>query len=292
MSTRAPALLAAALIAAALPGPTAAQEMGYSGSLSYATGSYVFAERTHSFWLSSALTARSGVVSASLALPLVLQNSGVVSLVETGVLPTGGEGHGVVGGRTGDATIGTRRGGGRGGASSTPTDSVEFRDTYRLEVADPSLRFSAEAFSGFGLVRSFSLTMGVKAPLRGLESGVGTGRWDVGAGGSAALGRGRTWVFLDAAYWWFGDLPELELRDGPSWAVGVARLWGTTSVLATMSGSGRIVSTARAPLSASVGVSRFLPGGRSMSGGVTAGLSEASPDLSIYVGWSVGLGGS
>lgn len=285
------------LTAAGAPG-LLGQAVRYSGSVSYSTGSYVFAERTHSFWLSNGLRVGSSKLSASATLPLILQNSGVVSVVGGQPVPTGGEGSGVVGRRSGDGTIGTRRGpgGGSGGdGGMLPSDSgVVFRDAYALEVGDPSLRVGYDAHSGLGFVKSVSLSLATKAPLRGLESGVGTGEWDVGAGASITMGVGSTWFFLDGAHWWFGDLPELELQDGLLYSAGISRLFAEsgTSLLASISGSSRIVPTAAAPLSVSLGVSRFLERGRSLSLGLTAGLSEASSDLSAYFGWSLPLGGS
>lgn len=278
------------------PRPLVAQTVRYSGSVSYSTGSYVFAERTHSFWLSNGLSVGASKMRASVTLPLILQNSGVVSVVGGQPVPTGGEGSGVVGRRSGDGMIGTRRRDtGGSGSGMLPSDSVVvFRDAYALEVGDPSLRMGYDAYSGFGFVRSVSLSLGAKAPLRGLDSGVGTGEWDVGAGASVAMGVGSTWFFLDGAHWWFGDLPELELQDGVLYSAGVSRLFGEsgTSLLASISGSSRIVPTAAAPLSVSLGLSRFLERGRSLSLGLTAGLSEASSDLSAYFGWSLPVGGS
>jgi hypothetical protein len=279
------------------PGPATGQSVRYNGTLSYATGSYVFAERTHSFWLSNGLSVVGTRLNASANLPLVLQNSGVVSVVGGQPVPTGGADHGVVGGRSGGGAIGTRRrdGTGSGGGGGTATDSVVvFEDAYGLEVGDPSLRVGLDAYSGLGFVRSLSVSVGAKAPVRGADSGVGTGAWDVGAGASAAFGVGTTWLFLDGAYWWFGDMPDLELRDGLMYSVGLSRLLsnGKTSILAGVSGGNRIVPTAEAPLSASFGMSRFLDGGRTLSLGVSVGLSEASSDFSSYLGWSLPLGGS
>ncbi|MEX2473057.1 MAG: hypothetical protein WEA34_12795 [Gemmatimonadota bacterium] len=291
-------VLAAVVAPGALrsPEPLLGQAVRYSGSVSYSTGSYVFAERTHSFWLSNGLSVGGSKLRASATLPLILQNSGLVSVVGGQPVPTGGEGSGVVGRRSGDGTVGTRRRdtGGSGSGMLQTDSTVVFRDAYALEVGDPSLRLGYDAYSGFGLVRSMSLSLGAKAPLRGLESGVGTGEWDVGAGASIAMGVGGTWFFLDGAHWWFGDLPELELQDGVLYSAGVSRLFGEsgTSMLASISGSSRIVPTAAAPLSLSLGLSRFLERGRSLSLGLTAGLSEASSDLSAYFGWSLPVGGS
>ncbi len=278
--------------------PVAAHSARYSGSVSYSTGSYVFAERTHSFWLSNGLSVRGSRLTASATLPVIVQNSGVVSVVAGQPVPTGGEGSGVVGRRTGDGPIGTRgrgSGSGSGSGTGTVTDSVVvFTNSYAVAVGDPSMRVALDAHSGLGTVRSVTFSVGAKAPIRSVESGVGTGAWDVGGGASVALGFGETWLFLDGAYWWFGDMPELELRDGALYSVGLSRLLagGDASVLASVSGSSRIVPTAEAPLSASLGLTRFLERGRSLSLGVSVGLSEATPDFSAYFGWSLGLGGS
>jgi hypothetical protein len=288
--------MAVALTLAWAGAPAAGQTVRYSGSLSYSSGSYVFAERTHSFWLSNGLTVAGAKLSASATLPLILQNSGLVSVVGGQAVPTGGVGHGAVNERSGDGPIGTRRRGSGGTGGTTDPDStfVEFRDAYALEVGDPLLRVGYDVFSGLGFLRAASLNIGAKAPFRDLESGVGTGAWDVGGGTSVAVGVGATWIFLDGAYWWFGDLPELELEDGLFYSLGISRLLGggRTSVLASLQGSSRIVPTADAPLSASMGISRFLESGRALSLGVGIGLSEASPDVSAYFGWSLPVRGS
>lgn len=275
-------------------------ERRYSGSLSYSAGSYVFAERTHSAWLTNGLTVAAGNFTASASIPVIVQNSGVVSVVAGQPVPTGGSGHAAVGGRAGDGTIGTRRRPGDMGmggvGDATPTDSalIEFRDAYAVEVGDPYVRVAYDVFKGRGVVRSLSVSGSAKAPLRDLESGVGRGAWDFGAGASIAVGLGATWLFVDGARWWFGDLPDLELRDATSYSVGVSRPvgGGATSVLLGLSGSSRIVPTADAPLSASVGVSRFLESGRSLSLGLGVGLSESSPGVSAYLAWSLPLRGS
>lgn len=277
------------------PAPAAAQSVRYNGTLSYSTGAYLFAERTHSVWLSNGLSLVGARLNASASLPLVLQNSGVVSVVAGQPVPTGGADHGVVGRRSGEGTIGTRRRDGSGSGDGSVTDSVVvFENRYALEVGDPSLRVGLDAYAGTGVVRTVSFSVGAKAPVRDIDSGVGTGAWDVGTGASAAFGLGRTWIFLDGAYWWFGDLPDLELEDGLMYSVGISRLLGSggTSLLASVSGGARIVPTADAPLSASLGISRFLDGGRTLSLGVSVGLSEATSDFSTYLGWSLPVGGS
>lgn len=280
-------------LSAASAVPSVAQEVRYSGSLSYSTGSYVFAERTHSFWFSNGFGVSGHRWSASTTLPVILQNSGVLSVVGGTGVPTGGEGSGAVSRRQGNGTIGTRRRDGSGSGAPTPSDSVVvFRNAYEVEIGDPSVRLSLDALTTTGTVRSLSFNLGAKVPIRSVESGVGTGAWDVGAGASLALGLGSVWMFADAGYWWFGDMPDLELSDAVSYSLGLSRLvaGGRMSILANVSGSSRIVPTADPPLSASLGLSRFFTRGSSLSVGLSAGLTESASDVSAYVGWSLPLG--
>src|SRR6056297_1394430 len=141
--------VAMALLIFGVGQPGTAQAVRYSGSLSYSTGSYVFTQRTHSLWLTNGVGITGSRVSASASLPLILQNSGVVSVVAGQPVPTGGAGHAAVGRRSGDGPIGTRRrGSGETGGTSVDSTTVYFRGTYGLEVGDPSVRFSYDLFSG------------------------------------------------------------------------------------------------------------------------------------------------
>lgn len=272
-------------------GRASAQQVTYMGTLTYSTGTYVFVERTHSLWLSSSLALRAGPLTMTGSLPVIAQNSGVVSFVAGQPLPTGGESNGAVGERGMGKSIGSRG----PGSSSTPMGSADstvvFRDQYEVQVGDPLLSAAFEVFQGTGLVRSVSIQGAAKAPLRSLESGVGTGEWDFGGGGSLVLGSGLTLALIDASYWSFGDLPELALGGSLLYSVGVSRavMDARGSVLVSVSGATRIIDTEDPPLSAGVGFLISSGSGKMLSLGASAGLTEASPDVSVYVGWSLRL---
>lgn len=183
--SRGAAFFAATLV---LAGPVAAQQVTYTGSLSYSTGSYVFLDRTRWLWLSHGLTLRAGPASLSASLPVIAQNSGIVSFVAGQPVPTGGEHSGAVGARRG-GRIGS---GGPGGGLGATDSMVVFRDAYEVQVGDPLMFGCVEAYSGLGPVRSVSVQAAAEAPLRTLESGVGTGEWDFGAGASFVVGSGYT----------------------------------------------------------------------------------------------------
>jgi hypothetical protein len=286
---------AALLLAVTMVAGTArveGQEIRWTGSTSYSTGSYIFDTRTHSFTLSNGLGLSWGRFDLNANLPVLMQNSGVVSLVGGVPLPTGGENNGAVGRRQPGETIGTGGSGGGGGMGSGAMSRVAYADAFSLEVGDPLLSGALRLYEGTGFVRSVQIQGSSKPPLRGLESGVGTGEWDFGAGASAfaSLATG-TYLFADLSYWWYGDLPELELTDGLSYGLGISRAAFDSrgSILVSFLGADTIIETMERPMSLGLGASYSLESGQSVSGGLTFGLTESSPDFSVYAGWSVGL---
>jgi hypothetical protein len=79
------------LLAALGPASLAAQGLYYEGGLSLASGTYIFAERTTSWGISSGLAATSGPVTLRASVPVYFQNTTLVSLSGPGGgIPTGG----------------------------------------------------------------------------------------------------------------------------------------------------------------------------------------------------------
>lgn len=285
----------------------AGQSVTYDGSLSFARGSYIFTEPTQSFWLTNGLSFRTGRLLLSGSLPVVVQNSGIISFVAGQPIGTGGEDADAVGRRNKGEPVGTRgthEGGGAVGRSPAYPQRVEdpadddsttvfFRGSYEVEVGDPLLYGSIELYSGSGALRSVGLGLSAKAPLRSVESGVGTGAWDVGAGISLAAGSGRNLLLADMAYWTYGDLPDLELDPGWMWGLSLSRSFeeGRVAVSGTFSGATAMVATAEPPMSIGLGLMLLPRMGRVFSAGLWFGLSEAAPDISASLGWSLRLRG-
>lgn len=282
-----------ALMLVATASPLAAQGVRWTGSASYSRGSYVFDESTQTLSISNGLALVLGPVELSGAIPLLLQNSGLVSQVAGIPLPTGGEESDVVRRRGAGETVGSRSGRGSGSGQTTPTEptQVTYQDQFTWSVGDPFLSASTAVYEGTGILRSVRTQVSAKAPLRGIDSGVGTGEWDVGVGGSAFASIGGTFVFADVARWWFGDLPDLELRDGATYGAGVSRsvLDARGSIMVSFFGASPLIESMERPASLALGLSFSPRLGRSLSGGVALGLSESSPDLSVYAGWSLTL---
>jgi hypothetical protein len=272
------------------PRDGSAQSLRYSGSLQYATGSYVFDARSHSFYLTSGLGLDVGRFDVSASVPLVLQNGGVVTTAGDRLLPTGGEGHGVVSHRRSGDRIRTHTGGGMGSGDGLPQpdSSVGFSESYRFRIGDPYLRGGWELLRDRRVLRSVRLGAGVKVPATDLDSGVGTGEWDHTVGASVMVAAGRVLLSGDVAYWWYGDLPELELRDGLSYGVAGAGpfLDGRGILMLSLAGAERLAPNMEAPLSLGAAVGYRLGERWSLNGGISVGMTESTSDLSVYVGWS------
>lgn len=272
MTGRVPAAVVGAGVMLALAlGPDAGlagQELQYNGSVGYATGSYTFTERTSSISILNGLSLVGGRWSVSASLPVIIQNSGDVSYIGGTRVPTG---------------MG-RDGGGMGGHGSMVEGTA---GGYEAVLGDPVARASFAPVRGFGTLRSIELQAMVKAPVADTSSGVGTGRWDVGAGASVGMGVGGTFLFADASVWSPGDLPDLELRPYASVALGAGHSLGDRwSGLVSLTVSSPVIDGIDAPASVGGGLSYRIGEGRSLSLGATAGLTDTAPDLSIYLGWS------
>jgi hypothetical protein len=285
-----------------------AQEIRYSGSISYSAGRYFFDETTRSFFFGNTLALDIGPFEMSVSVPIVVQNGGLVTLVGGVPVPTGGEQSSAVGGQQSGRNQGSQ-GGGQGGGSFSlidpillavdgsasaeeETTDIVFRESYSANLADPFFQGSLSLYEGFGFVRSLGARLGVKPPLVGVDSGVGTGEWDFGAGSTFVLAAGNTLVFGDLGYWRYGDLTGLELEDGFSYAGGVSRSFlGTkASMMVTLAGAQALIQSAESPLSAAFGLGYYFENGRMINVSLAAGLSETSPDFSVTLGWTLGRG--
>lgn len=286
-------MLAAVHAGAATAAP--AQELAYTGSLQYASGSYIFTEPTRTLSLYSGITWNTGRARFTGSIPVIIHNSGAVTLVGGAYVPTGGTGHGAVGGRSQGRNVPMGPSGSNLSmtishwsveTAEAPDSMVALPGSYKVTIGDPLLSAGFELFSGFGRVRAVEVTASAKPPLNDLESGVGTGVWDLGAGVATVLGFGRVLALADVTYWRYGDLPELELRDGVSWAGGLAvPLTRSLSATVFAAGTNRIIATADPALTVSLGMTYRLSEFGSGSASAGGGLSDTAADVTASLGW-------
>ena len=289
---------------ALVPPDLVAQEIRYSGLLGYAQGDYIFTQRTESVSLINGLSARWARLGMSVSFPVVAQTSTAVAFIHGLPVPTGGPDNRAVGQRQPGRSV-PMRPRGHGPEQQDPNvtaarqlaqeESLEVSEPgdYELAVGDPLLGLAFELFQGLGGLRSAEVEGMVKAPVADVESGVGTGEWDYGLGGSLVFGLGRALLLTDATYWTLGDMPGLELKSYFDVGAGIGHpLREGWTVLASIAAASEIIENVDPPASASVAIARRWESGGSLSGGVSVGLTESASDLSIFLGWGIDLVGS
>lgn len=259
-----------------------AQEVFYTGSMQYATGDYIFADRTHSGYLFNGLSVSANRFSADLSVPLIVQSSPWISYTGAGGLPSGGTQQGNV-----------RRKGMGGQGPGGPIVLVDTTTYSEVGFGDPLAHLGVVLLHDQGARPGVRATVGIKVPLADVERGFGTGGWDVGGGVSISKALGRQFVFLDLAYWSLGDMEDLALRDPVSYSLAVGRFSRSrrVGVLASLSGYTEIIAGVDPPIQAGLGLSYFLDAeaGHALSGSASLGLTESTTDFSVSFGWRVGL---
>ena len=256
--------------------PLSAQGLVYEGGLGMTTGRYFFDTRTTSLSLSSGLAYTTGRLTLRVALPIVAQNSPLVTVSGAGGLPSGGPFGGMVSDSGGQQGMRRRH---------LPVGSTAQRD-YSAAVGDPVAQAGVRLVAG----SRFTLRAGaaVKAPLADTAT-YGTGRWDAGVSlGATGYFGSAVFLSVDAAWWHLGDLPALDFRDPLVGSLAVDRLLGNWALGVVVSGGTTAVPGYAAPALIGMSLSRVTARG---GWGVmaSAGLTETAPDLFVGVSWRVRL---
>lgn len=259
----------------ALPLPLAAQSLAYEGGLSVATGRYFFDTRTTSVALTSGLALTVGRLSVRVGIPLLTQNTELVTFSGLGGMPSGGPISGMV-------SDSGRRGGRRGsGGMSVPSSAAP---GYAVALGDPTALLTAHLVDAGRA--SVTAGVGVKVPLADTTS-FGTGKWDAGVSlGLTLHPTPRTLVGLDASYWHLGDLPTLDFRDPTFATITLGRVFEGWGASVAVSGGTSALPGYQAPLSVSASFHRLSA---ATLWGVTAtvGLTETVPEAAVSAIWRV-----
>jgi hypothetical protein len=275
-------ILPAVALTMLLATPADGQSLSYSGAFQFATGDYIFTERTDSVYLISGLDVEAGPVRFAVTLPVIGQSTPWIAygLVP---LPSGGTSSGEVARQVRQGRMGSR--------SLVTLPVVEEGVDYEVGVGDPVVRGDIEVVREGDRRPSIRLNASAKAPVADPEDGSGTGQWDVGGGLSIAKRIGRNSLLADLGYWRFGDLPDLELSDSVAYSVGYGRILdgGRWAMLASVSGWSSIIDGADPPVQVGVGVSRLFARSRSVAITAGVGVTETAPDFTVSLGWRLGL---
>jgi len=265
------ALAGVALTALAGAGPAAGQQIDYSGSVQYASGDYLFPARSSALFLYNGLGLTAGRVRLSASLPLVFQRTPWV--IYSDATGTDSVGDGATAGQ--DAT---------GGVEAVVADTVSYEE---IGLGDPMARLDLRLLDERGLRPSIRVTLDVKVPVGDVERGFSSGEWDYAGGLSAMKSLGTTFVFIDVAYWYMGDMPGVELENSLAYGAGVGQSLGAgrLGLLASIFGSSPIQPTVDPPLQVSLGLSYLMDLRRSLMISASAGLTDSAPDISLSFGW-------
>lgn len=268
-----------------LVAPAGAQSVTYTGSLLGSTGDYIFTERTTGLSLVNGLEISAGRLTVSASFPVIGQSTPWVAQGLVPV-PSGGRYSGEVA-----RQVDQMRRAGRMGRTMVVLPPAEESLGSSFGVGDPLVGAEVELLTATSSRPSVRVSASAKAPLADPDDGFGTGAWDYGAGAAVTTRVGRGTVLADLAYWRMGDLPDLELRDAAAYGVGYGHLLGSGrwSLLASVAGWTAIIDGAQPPLLLGLGLSRLLDTNRSVSVSVGVGLTETAPDVSIGLGWRLGL---
>lgn len=280
-------LAVALVVLFALPPPAGAQDVTWSGGVDLTNGDYYFNERTTALWVSNGVTARWGELWLDASLPLLVQNSDAVTRVAGLPVPTGGSRSGDVSRRS----AGSRSGDGTGSGEMERTIEIDEPGSLELDIADPIFGAGVDLTPEGSAVRSIRFGVSAKAPLRDVESGIGTGEWDVGVGGGASIAAGTVLVLIDGTWWSVGDLPDLELKDVFSYSAAVGGLIGDGSVgwTASVTGSTPMIEDVEAPVSVGGDLLFWSDAGSSFRAGLRFGLTESAADVAGSLGWAIPL---
>lgn len=266
---------AGAIVVALVAVPAAGATLTYTGSVQMARGTYIFTQPTSGYFLFNGLSFASGPFTLTASIPLIYQSTPYLSYTGVGVLPSGG---------TESSAVSQRQG-------REPVVLPEVVEYKQYGVGDPLFTAGLRLWKESAAAPAIELSAQVKLPLADVDQGFGTGRADYSVGLSLSKRLGSVFLFADAAYWILGDLPELELQD--AWAyglsVGHAFSGGKYALLASYSGYTEVIAGVAPPSSLGLGFSVKVGAMSSLMLNAAFGLSESSPDLSLSVGWSIGL---
>jgi hypothetical protein len=126
----------------------------------------------------------------------------------------------------------------------------------------------------------------VKFPTADRDRGLGTGEFDetVGVDLSKNL-LGDLYGYLTLAYTFVGDPPGSDLRDSFGWSVGVAYgIVPAVSLFAFLDGATSVAPGQDGPLEVRVGAELRITRVLKLTGSVTRGLSNGSPDWGVSAG--------
>lgn len=223
-------------------------------SLNYWTGDFGTSTRTNTFYWPFTLTRFFDKGNVFFTVPYIYQESG------PGISALSGQPF-----STGHPSAGTDRSGGIG-------DIILGAEYYLLD----------ETFHWLNL----STVAKIKFPTAEEEKGLGTGKFDEALGVEISKTFNNVWKFFTGIYYTLiGDLDDLDLNDEFSYSAGAEYSFSEkTSASLFYEERTALTDSGDNPRSVNLGISHKLNERTDIFAGVSAGLSDGSPDIGVNWG--------
>jgi len=250
-------------------------KFSYTGSLQYSTGKYVFTDRTHSLYFSNGLDFNTGKLTIAASIPVIYQNSPFVSNSAIGMIPSGGN------------QSARMRQAIKNGKVSLPDTSAY----SSVGIGDPMIYLFYDLIEENKVYPTVSISGGAKIPLATTSSGFGTNEWDYGFGLSLSKSVNNWMYMADASYWILGDTPDFQLDNSLAYDVSIGRVFSRQNIglFGSFSGTTSANPDLNPALSLGLGLNYSISYDRSLNSTLNIGLTDSSPDVSLSVGWRIGL---
>ncbi|MEJ2055184.1 MAG: transporter [Calditrichaceae bacterium] len=252
-----------------------------SGNAGYMTGNYIYTTTTSIYSFTGEIAYETNRWNADLNLPVIMQNSGLVSSSGGMHIPSnqGQNESGMSGGRHG----------GMMGGSQINTDGMDTQ--YETGFGDIYLSGQYYFLRDKKIQPALALTANIKVPTASTNKNLGTGKWDYGLTLNISKSIGKYVGFLDSGFRILGDPAEINYSNPIIYGVGVGRFFngGKFSALLYYQGYSEILQNYDPPRQGSAGL-YYKTNPRSILSIVfSKGFSKTSPDFGTSIGFNIQL---
>ncbi len=234
-------------------------------SLQFSRGNYTFESSTSTYYFYGGIRYRTPRWNLSATMPVIVQNSDLVTSTGGGFLPSGGHGN--------EGSGGSHHGGGMGGMGMSSFMATGLGDLY--------------LYGEYGLLPEqaalpyVSASLKLKIPTAATGNNFGSGEFDYGLGMVLRKSVNMYIGFLDLGYWILGDPPGVNYKDPFTIGAGVGRFfgYGRYGLMFYFGSYSNILPEFESNRQISLGVNYRLHPGLIFTVITGAGLSETSPDF-------------
>jgi len=242
-------------------------------SLQFARGNYSLENSTSTYYFYGGIRYRTPRWNLSASIPLILQNSDLVTGAGGTVIPAG---HGY-----NNQSGGSHHGGGMNGMMRDET-----MISMTAGLGDLYLYGEYGLLPEGNVLPFISANLKLKAPTAGTGNNFGTGEFDYGLGVTLRKSMNSYLGFVDFGYWVLGDPPGVNYKDPFTIGAGVGRFfgYGRYGLMLYFGSYSNILPGYESSRQVSLGFNYRINNRMILTLMSSAGLSETSPDILLSGG--------